>query len=565
MIGQKVRFDLLYICLSLIFSHLPFSYSQIPKSTYPFTVYERQLPVPSQITGIWTPLTDTPPSNYSLEPVLLLAYDPDPLPTNLSDFNQENLYNWMSRRNALSVIGTYPTDNAENNGNQRYLSTGRGLLPTNMTYSTYDQCTLLFSCMYYVLTSYYSSTFELAREAGTPIPDCIAARSNTSLNCVITLLENGYTDWTAESRSQCPTGLFTVTQDDWNDVDTDANIAEFIASGMDHGDIWWQGPTLVTGNHSSGGYSIPTETTWWPNQTQQFTVALGRQMLGDLSYQCSLASPCEPNFQCQSVGSRTALELGQSILPEAWAYYALTAVKNINRQLTNQWIAIKGSGLEAALSTFKVGDFYPDPNKHFGILNALQGLATAFGILGGFVPGPALGIGSAVVGGVGAYLGRYITPADAEDIKQETFASTVLQIYMQFVNGLDSIADVLFSGEKVNGQFNITDMMKGGAWVNVDVLESVSNTEDQFRIEIISRSIDALWKSKPSNKTFVVFVETDDCDNDKTGPAPLKWCGDGGVYYAYNFIEGGQGNGYISWPWGAQKLQQQFQIDPAVF
>lgn len=41
---------------------------------------------------------------------------------------------------------------------------------------------------------------------------------------------------------------------------------------------------------------------------------------------------------------------------------------------------------------------------------------------------------------------------------------------------------------------------------------------------------------------------------DKKGPPDSKYCGDGGVYYTYNFIEQEGGGGGVGWPWGADQL-----------
>ena len=70
---------------------------------------------------------------------------------------------------------------------------------------------------------------------------------------------------------------------------------------------------------------------------------------------------------------------------------------------------------------------------------------------------------------------------------------------------------------------------------------------------------------------WVLFVNTGDmppstvnCDNDFTGPQDMKYCGDGGVYYAYNFIEKGDHMGYLWYPWGAEKMKSKIKIDPKV-
>ena len=114
--------------------------------------------------------------------------------------------------------------------------------------------------------------------------------------------------------------------------------------------------------------------------------------------------------------------------------------------------------------------------------------------------------------------------------------------------------------------------MKGGAWVNPTDLVPLTQVEEQLRIEILSRSINNLWR-KPSNSTrnkmWVIFVNLADdnstmkCANDRSGPQLLKYCADGGVYYAYNFVEEGDHLGRLGYPWGADKLNE-LGINPAV-
>lgn len=101
-------------------------------------------------------------------------------------------------------------------------------------------------------------------------------------------------------------------------------------------------------------------------------------------------------------------------------------------------------------------------------------------------------------------------------------------------------------------------------------LSRITYVQEQLFYEIISRAINGLWKTPTSNKMWVLYVDLDDnedkdkCINDTSGPSSLKYCGDGGVYYAYNFIETGDYGGYRDYPWGADKMKFNLGIDPAV-
>ncbi|KAL9045336.1 MAG: hypothetical protein Q9214_001605, partial [Letrouitia sp. 1 TL-2023] len=351
----------------------------------------------------------------------------------------------------------------------------------------------------------------------------------------------------------------------------DDDIRNFMDGGPDSDGQWWPGTEIITDypitllphqrfdNQSNveGIYSGFKET-WWPNRKLPFATALGQQALRDQSFQCSLASPCAPLLSCDAVGSLSP-SMGNRVDPTIWAYLALVSLKNINSQLSNIYIGIKGSAILATLKTFTIQDFFPQPKKSFDIGNLISAFASAFSILGGFVP--SVGVGAEAVSAVGGFLAATANPAIQRQVSQEIFADSIEVIYQSMINGLDNITDSLFNGSNI-GDFNIVDMMAHGAWVENSVLQRVSNIEESFRIELISRSIDLLWKTPTSNKMFVLFVETEDCDADITGPPDLKYCGDGGVYYAYNFIEGGKGLGHLGYPWGADKMRDELKIEP---
>ena len=95
----------------------------------------------------------------------------------------------------------------------------------------------------------------------------------------------------------------------------------------------------------------------------------------------------------------------------------------------------------------------------------------------------------------------------------------------------------------------LIETMRDGKWVNPQDLTERSGGKDQ----IFSRSLDALWKTKTSNKMWVLYVDLNDgnstsiCENNRTGLQDLKHCADGGVYYAYNVIEKGDHLGFLSY------------------
>ena len=86
--------------------------------------------------------------------------------------------------------------------------------------------------------------------------------------------------------------------------------------------------------------------------------------------------------------------------------------------------------------------------------------------------------------------------------------------------------------------------MAHGVWLNDSALTKLTDIETNLSLEILSRSIDALWKTPPSNKIWILYVELMDdlstpsaCLADTSGPQDSKYFADDGVYYAYNFVE----------------------------
>ena len=305
---------------------------------------------------------------------------------------------------------------------------------TGTKISHYAECKQFYGCLYYVfgLPDVQNPSGSI-QDPHRTLHSCISHVLNISLVCELSVTNVRFLD-----QRSCLSSIPPDGGSPWNheDVETDYNLRVFVESGVDLRGLWWQGvPGL-----------------WAREEPRSFSSELGRQTIGDLSFQCSLASPCLPSLDCHTVGSQNARGLGSRPLPSTWALYATTALKNINRQLSNQYIALKGAAIGATLRTFGIQEFYPQSDKEFPLLNLLQGLTSAIALLSGFVPGVggvALATGSATVGAIGAYLGRYVGDSARATIAQERYADAVESIYTHLISGLNDVAESLFNGSTV--------------------------------------------------------------------------------------------------------------------
>ena len=321
-----------------------------------------------------------------------------------------------------------------------------------------------------------------------------------------------------------------------------------------------------------------SELVFWPTPEADvnFLEHFGTYMLDDPDLSCSLQKPCDDDRPCTDVGSRSTLQLGIAppvVYKSTWGSLVTKSFTNINRQLHNQYLAIHGGGTLAALKVPNIEEYFPEPKQPPGFLKALQGIGTFFGAVAGFVPGfeAVGGAAGAILPAVGSAIESGISGSqDLEEKAEETFADSVETIYRLLVQSLDATTNKLFGGEKIGttDPLDIGDMISGGRWVDWKSITPIPDSERQIKIEIISRGINALWGTFSSNKRWVLFVDLGDlegsvqnCLNDVSGPQDSKYCDDGGVYYAYNFIEDGGHKGHVDYPWGGDKL---YKIDPAM-
>ena len=378
-----------------------------------------------------------------------------------------------------------------------------------------------------------------------------AARKSTI--CAAILTNTSY----IETQSQpCSAATWSLNGENWNEANTDNDLQTF-----------WHGG--VTGS-TVGGYGLAFDKK---DSTEDFSVALKAQFGTANSPSCNLKNPCSPTTSCEDVG--ILFTRAKPVLRIRSAYFALWALRNINQQLNNQWQALQGARIEGALATFNIGDYFPKSNRQFPLLNVLSGLGVVFASVGGFLPPLAaaeLGAASAILPAIGTYVDRQLASsveAGDPNIATKTFAPKFRRIFRNFTSILENVTAELFAGHPINGK-NITDMLTDGAWISPATLTDVSVAQDQIFIEIFSRAINSFWQQPTSNKRWVTYVDLKDdangtkCSTHDKGPIHFRYCADGGVYYAYNFIESGERQGHVDYPWGTDQIYGKLGIEPRV-
>ena len=330
---------------------------------------------------------------------------------------------------------------------------------------------------------------------------------------------------------------YLLSVPNWHDAHTDENVQAIIEGGGDTDGLWWDALNFTTDG---------------------FVYTLQEALLNEKRLNCSPATPgCNQGLiNCADVGARNIPNFEGTIYSR-WGFFVLSALQNIALRLQTQFQAINIATVNSTLKVFDIDGYYPIPGKQLGLKDIFSGLGVVFGVLSGFTPvlGPGLGQAGTMLGAVGYYLEKSIKPIATGSATQANFANVISSIYTQLLGGTEQFAIDLFNGKSIEDR-NITDMMMNGTWVNRNAFQSLTDASGKMSREIISRSLNALWKISPRNKMWVLFVDLQDdpanpqkCIIDDTGPAESKWCADGGVYYTYNFIEE-NGNGYVWRPWG---------------
>ena len=361
----------------------------------------------------------------------------------------------------------------------------------------------------------------------------------------------------------CDSEAYIKSAANWLEQKTDDSLDIFVRGGID--------PVY---REISGFYYPPLDLE--STHISQVLRARFTEPTSDIP--CSLKNPCPEPPECRLVGEKSMLQKPRFKRP--WAYFTMWAIRNLNQEMKNQYDAMQSAAIDATIATFNVDDYFPKPKKSFPLLNLLTGLGVVFAAASGALApvaaaaSGALGAASAIAPAIGTYYERsFQSKVDRSDpnVAQKNVAPKLRQVYDLFASSLESFTTDLFAGKEMEGGLSLQSLLKGGAWLESSTLSNVADAQNQLFAELFSRSIDALWKTEPSNKMWVLFVSTADvvpstanCEADLTGPQDMKYCGDGGVYYAYNFVEDGNHKGHLAYPWGADKMKRKIGIDPKV-
>ena len=413
-----------------------------------------------------------------------------------------------------------------------------------------DLADTLPTCMENAYTYTYTATAKQKRQDSpppTPPPTNQPSQEKPEwgLQCPLSL-----TNLTSSDQAPCAdNGFFDLSIDNYKtQANTDLNLQIFLHGGIDLMGVFWP--------------PKPANAT--------ITQALGRAM-GKRDYDCSLSLPCQPasELDCKDVGPRQAG--WKEVVRCRWGYFALTALENISQRLTTAYTTLNTINISSILDGFKIDDFRPKGGTKFPDLGFLKGVGAVMGVVAGFAPaalprttpsGAILEGQGMVVAAVSEYLGASHAGSEAKDVEQEDFVEEVEKVVEQMKGALGDVVQKLFSGEPLDGGATLFDMLRDGAWVNASTIPNLGDVGQQLRVEILSRAVNELWTIFSSNKRWVLFVNLQDdpgtmkkCEADVTGPQDLKYCADGGVYYTYNFIETGNHEGKVGYPWGAEKLK----------
>ncbi|KAL8774221.1 MAG: hypothetical protein Q9209_000972 [Squamulea sp. 1 TL-2023] len=293
---------------------------------------------------------------------------------------------------------------------------------------------------------------------------------------------------------------------------------------------------------------------------ETLTVALGRQMMGLSDYTCDLRKPCRVPLQCDQIGSRTALGISGKVFRSNWGYYALITIQNLNQQLSNQFSAVDGAGIRSILNALTIKNYWPDPNPKTDLRFTLANLGNFFAAATAVLPAVAQGL--TLAGGVTGSFGVAFATKIGDQIDRtqasDTFVPQLNAAYEVMVSTIYDLSNALFNDSVIEGG-TLSDVLPD--WIYQNKLQSLPSLALELKRALVSHALDGLWKTPYSNKMWVLYVNQEiagiECIHDVSGPKETRYCDEKdpfGVYYTYNFIERGDHQGIVGYPWGWDKF-----------
>ncbi|OCK74569.1 hypothetical protein K432DRAFT_447221 [Lepidopterella palustris CBS 459.81] len=268
------------------------------------------------------------------------------------------------------------------------------------------------------------------------------------------------------------------------------------------------------------------------------------------------------SFECGIGDSGSCIAPGCSAYQDAgdpvWAFQALMSVVNLNTLFNSIYTGISNGQQDFTdLSDQIALTFFPWKNPKFPFGDAAFWINAIISILFSIIPGISVPLKSGLTAltKAGVQQAEYsLQPAAPSNnyqtlLQMQEYAATFGQTSRATV---ESWANDTFAGREDSQNHTILDYLAGGAYIENTNIPSNSEIESFYKTQMISRTINAQWRTQ---KIFVTFTKTNNT-NDTSGPAQTKYYSsqDGGVYYTYFYHEDGVLRGHIDKPWGLDNL-----------
>lgn len=296
-------------------------------------------------------------------------------------------------------------------------------------------------------------------------------------------------------------------------------------------------------------------SNWWKNiilsPHTSFANELGRSFGNHVnSFECGIGD----SSSCGMPGCSSYQDVDDPV----WAFQALTSTINLNTLFNSIYTGISNGQQDYSDLSGKIAlTFFPWNNPEFAFGDAAFWIVAALTMLLTIVPGlvevAATGLAAFTAAGI-QQIAYSLTPDSSVGGTQSladmrSYAAAFGQTSRAT---LESWSNDTFSGKEDSQNNTILNYLAGGSYVENTNIPSNSEIEDFYKKQLVSRTINAQWKTR---KDFILFSKTNNT-NDTSGPLQTRYYseGDGGVYYTYLYHEDGVLKGHLDKPWGIDQL-----------